>query len=73
MSLLQLLKERIDKLHTMHDILRNNSIMEEKEYIIFHSTLTPLEGGGPLGRSSPFVLQTVNLIWNCKSEKRNFI
>lgn len=37
----------------MHDILRNYSIMEEKEYIIFHSTLTPLEGGGPLG-GSPF-------------------
>ena len=47
--------------------------MEEKEYIIFHSTLTPLEGGGPLGRSSPSVLQTVNLIWNCKSEKRHFV
>ena len=28
----------------------------QKEYIIFHSTLTPLEGGGPLGRSSPSVL-----------------
>ena len=30
--------------------------MEEKECIIFHSTLTPPEGGGPLGRSSPSVL-----------------
>ena len=30
--------------------------MEEKEYIIFHSTLTPLEGGGPLGRSSPICI-----------------
>ena len=30
--------------------------MEEKEYVIFHSTLTPLEGDGPLGRSSPSVL-----------------
>ena len=40
----------------MHDILRNNSIMEEKEYIIFYSTLTPLDGGSPLGRSSPSVL-----------------
>ena len=28
----------------------------QKEYIIFHSTLTPLEGGGPFGRSSPSVL-----------------
>ena len=36
----------------MHDILRNNRIVEQKEYIIFHSTLTPFEGGGPLGRSS---------------------
>ena len=44
--------------------------MEEEEYVIFHSTLTPLEGGGPLGRSSPSV--SVNL-WNCKSEKRHFI
>ena len=31
--------------------------MEEKEYVIFHSTLTPLERGGPLGRSSPSVVK----------------